>query len=100
MLVRLSCGVEFERDPAILDDMQLIDLIAEVDEDVTNVSRLVRAVFGEARSDIYAALRDEEGRVPTAGVVNALGETITQLAGEDEKKYLPSSTSYTTTETI
>lgn len=93
MLVRLSCGVEFERDPAILDDMQLIDLIAEVDEDVTNVSRLVRAVFGEARSEVYAALRTEDGRVPSAPVVEAISETITQLGGEDEKKYLPSSTS-------
>ena len=37
MVVRLTCGVKFERDPAILDDMQLIDLIAEADEDVTNV---------------------------------------------------------------
>lgn len=93
MVVRLSCGVEFEQDPAILDDMQLIDMIAEADQDVTNVSRLVRAVFGEARSEVYAALRTEDGRVPSARVVEAISEALTQLGGEDEKKYLPSSTS-------
>lgn len=93
MVVRLTCGVEFELDPAILDDMQLIDMIAEVDQDVTNVSRLVRALFGDARQEIYAALRTEDGRVPTSRVVDAISETLTQLGGADEKKYLPSSTS-------
>lgn len=93
MVVRLTCGVEFEQDPAILDDMQLIDMIAEADQDVTNVSRLVRAVFGASRQKVYDALRTDDGRVPTSRVVDAISETLTQLGGADEKKYLPSSTS-------
>lgn len=92
MVVRLTCGVEFEQDPAILDDMQLIDMIAEADQDVTNVSRLVRAVFGDSRQKVYDALRTEDGRVPSALVVDAIAEALTQLGGEDEKKSLPSST--------
>lgn len=94
MLVRLSCGVEFEQDPAILDDMQLIDLIAEADEDdPASLSKLVRSVYGNARSEVYDALRTEDGRVPLDRMVDALRETLAQLLDADEKKYLPSSTS-------
>ncbi len=69
-------GFAFELEPDILDDMELLDQVAECDANPAALSRVIKMVLGEEqRKALYDHLRDERGKVP----VNAVGEAITDI---------------------
>ena len=82
----LKNGFKFDVDPAILDDMELIDALAKVQgEDATAISVVVQKIFGEdQRQALYDSVRTENGRVPIQSVVNAVVE-IFEALGEAGK---------------
>lgn len=64
-------GFEFELDESVLDDMRLIDAIAELQDgaDVFAVSKIVRILIGEAgREALYRHIENEKGHVPVSKV--------------------------------
>jgi len=81
---KLSNGFEYEVDDQLLDNMELIDAIADADEDATAVSALVKMVFGDQRKALYENLRNEDGRVSVTAIVNAVKE-IFEAFGEQGK---------------
>lgn len=83
MKVKLSNGFECEVDENILDNMELIDAIAGADDDVTNVSALVKMIFGDNKKALYDSLR-EDGRVSVSSIVSAIKEVL-EAAGEEGK---------------
>lgn len=83
MKVKLSNGFECEVDENILDNMELIDAIAGADDDVTNVSALVKMVFGDNKKALYDSLR-EDGRVSVTAIVGAIKEVF-EAVGEQGK---------------
>lgn len=84
--VKLSSGLELEMDEKVMDNMELVDTLAEAaDEDPLAVSRMVKLVLGaENRKKLYDHLRTEDGRVPVAQVSDALKE-IFEAFGEKGK---------------
>lgn len=78
-------GFQFSIDENALNDLELLDAIAEVDEDALNISRIIVKLLGkEQRKAFYAHLKKVHGtdRVPAeavaaeiANMFDSLGET-------------------------
>lgn len=69
-----TAGFEFELDEKVLDNMELVDAVAESEENPAAISRVCLLLLGKAqRSRLYDHLRTPDGRVPlkqvTASVV-------------------------------
>lgn len=73
---KTKSGFEFEIDERAMDNMELVDALAEAsDEDPISVSRVVKLFLGEKlRKRLYDHLRDEKGRVPVSAVNNEVSE--------------------------
>lgn len=81
---KLKNGFEFDIEPEILDDMELIDALAKVQgEDATAISIVVEKIFGdEQRKALYDSVRTDTGRVPIQSVVNAVVEIFEALGDQ------------------
>ena len=84
--ITLENGLTLEIDEKVLDNMELVDTLAEAaDEDPLAVSRMVKLILGtEGRKMLYESLRTEDGRVPVAKVSDAVKE-IFEAFGEKGK---------------
>lgn len=84
--MRTSSGFEFELDPKRLDDMELIEALADLDKNPTGIPRVLRLILGDDGKDrLYEHCRDESGRVPASRVGAELTE-IFRLGQESIKK--------------
>ena len=82
---KLKNGFEYEVSKAALDNMELLDAIAECDESPLAISRVVRLMLGnEQRRKLYDHLRTEDGNVPVAAVSEAVAE-IFKGSGQEAK---------------
>lgn len=84
--VTLRNGLKLELDEKVMDNMELVDTLEEAaDEDPLAVSKMVKIILGkEKRKQLYDSLRTEDGRVPVAGVSDAIKE-IFEAFGEKAK---------------
>lgn len=83
---KLENGFEFAIDEEALDDMELLDAMAEAEAgDALKASKVILKVLGaEQRNRLYDHLRTESGRVPVEATMNALAD-ILNAAGEEGK---------------
>lgn len=80
-------GLNLEIDKDVLDNMELVDALAEMqgDDDVLAVSKVAKMILGaENRKKLYEHLRTEKGTVPVAKVAAAVHE-IFRAMGEEGK---------------
>ena len=82
----LANGFKYEVDENVLDDMRLVDAIAEAEgENPLKVSKVMTMVLGkEQKERLYKHLENESRRVPVKMVMDALME-IFEAMGEDGK---------------
>lgn len=68
---KTSSGFEYELDPAIANDMELLEDLAGWDDgDLVCVPRAIERLLGKEQKDaLYNHLRGEDGRVPTDKVM-------------------------------
>lgn len=87
-----SEGFEFEIEAERLDNMELIDTLAELDDgDYLSVSRLVTMLLGkDQKKRLYDFCRTETGVVPVEKVAQAFAEILS--AHKETKNQLPSPT--------
>ena len=72
---KTSTGFEFDIEDERLDDMELADIMAEIDENPLLMSKLCKMLLGdEQKKRLYDHLRNEEGRVPIDATTNAIQE--------------------------
>lgn len=71
-----SSGFAFSLDEKALDNMELVDTLAEMESgDSLAISAVVRMVLGEEqRRALYEHLRTADGRVPASAVSDAVME--------------------------
>ena len=70
-----STGFAFSIDETVLDNMELLDAIAESEEDPIGISRVCVLLLGkDGRRQLYDHLRQEDGRVPVEAVSQAMVE--------------------------
>ncbi len=79
-------GFSYAIDENVLDDMELIDAMAEAQgNDPTQISVVVKKIFGtEQRAKLYDHIRTEDGRVPVNDVADMITEIIESI-GDDGK---------------
>lgn len=83
--MKTKSGFECEVTKGRLDNMELVDALAELDENELAVSRVCLLLLGkETRKRLYDHLRTEDGRVPTASLTAELSEIMAAL-GETGK---------------
>ena len=82
-----SSGFAYELPENAIDNMELVDALAETtDGNPVAVSRVCRLFLGDIlRKRLYDHLRTEDGRVPIEALSNELGE-IFAAYGETGKK--------------
>lgn len=82
----LKNGFVYEVDENVLDDMRLVDAIAEAEgENPLKVSKVVTMVLGDEQKErLYKSLENETGRVPVKVAMDALMEIFNRL-GEEGK---------------
>ena len=83
---QLENGFEFEINEEALDDMELLDDMAEAEGgNPFSLSKVMLKVLGkEQRDRLYDHLRTESGRVPIEAATTALAD-IMNAAGEEGK---------------
>ncbi len=80
---KLACGFEFEIDGAALDNMELIDAIAECDKNPLAVSTVVSMLLGDQKKKLYDCLRTEKGNVPIKAVSEAVAAIFTSSSAKN-----------------
>ena len=71
--------------PECLEDMELIELLARIDDEPLVITKVLDKILGEKmKKKLYDHVREEGGRVPVQAVSQELSEIFT-LAGEDLK---------------
>ena len=65
MTGKTTCGFEFVVDEKKLDNMDLVDAIAESDKNPIAITKVITLILGpEQKQRLYEHLRTEDGRVP------------------------------------
>lgn len=89
-MMKTSTGFEFEVTKDALNNMELLDALAELQEtngeDITLMGRLITMLLGrEGKKALYDHVREEDGRVPVDKTTAEMTE-IFNLMSEDLKK--------------
>lgn len=72
---KTSTGFEFDIEDERLDDMELVDIMAEIDENPLLMPKLCKMLLGEEQKKrLYDHLRNEDGRVTIEATTNAIQE--------------------------
>lgn len=78
-------GFKFEFDEKRMDDMEFIEMLANIENDVTMLPKVLNTILGvEQKQKLYDHVREKDGRVPTEAVNNALEEMF-DAAGDQVK---------------
>ena len=73
---KLKNGFAFQLDENVLDNMELVEAIAEAEENPVGLVNVVRMILGDdQKKRLYEHLRTEDGRVP----VGAVNDSITEI---------------------
>lgn len=74
---KTSSGFEFELPENVINNMELVDALAESsDTDMLSVSRVVRLLLDkDQRQRLYDHVRAEDGRVP----IDAVSEEVAEI---------------------
>lgn len=80
--MKTSAGFEYEIPDTALNNMELVDALAEADEgNHLAISRVCTLLLGkEQKKKLYDHVRLEDGSVPIEAVTNTLVEIITSSA--------------------
>lgn len=63
-------NIEAER----LDNMELIDALAKLDEDPLQISKVIKLMLGDNKENLYDHVRTEDGFVPSSAIEQELSE--------------------------
>ena len=84
---KTSTGFEFDIEDERLDDMELVDIMAEIDENPLLMAKLCKMLLGdEQKKRLYDHLRNEEGRVPIEATTNAIQEIFKMCIRDSENE--------------
>lgn len=83
--IKLTNGFEVEISENAMDNMELVDALAEMtDENPLEVSKVCSMVLGDNKKSLYDYIRTEDGRVPVREISKAIRE-IFESFGEKGK---------------
>lgn len=84
--MRTASGFEFEIEDGVLDNMELLDAIAELEENPLKLTKVVKLLLGdETKERLYDHVRNEKGRVPAEALSTEVAD-IFKLLNDKVKK--------------
>lgn len=87
---KTSTGFSFELNENIIDNIELVDALAEMEENPIALSKVMKMIFTDkTRKALYDHVRTKDGRVPVEAISNEIRDVF-QAFGEKGKKSLPS----------
>lgn len=82
--IELENGFKCTIETNALDDMELVEMLADIEENPLLMGKVVRKVFGDEKDKLYKFLKTKDGRVPIEKVGDAIEQAFNAL-GEDAK---------------
>ena len=83
--MKTASGFEFEIEDGVLDNMELLDAIAELEENPLKLTKVVKLLLGgETKERLYDHVRNDKGRVPAEALSSEVAEIFKLL--EDKVK--------------
>lgn len=82
--IELENGFKCSIDTNALDDMELVEMLADIEENPLLMGKVVKKVFGDEKEKLYKFLKTKDGRVPIQKVSDAIEQAFNAL-GEDAK---------------
>lgn len=80
-------GFKFQIDPADVNDMEFIEVLADLESDITKLPRaIVMALGADQKKKLYGHVRTENGKVPVDAVMELFDEILTIANEENETK--------------
>ena len=74
---KTAAGFAYQIDPDTLNDMELMENLAEVDDNPLLLPKVIRTVLGnDQKKALYDHYRDKNGRVPASVVSAAFVEIL------------------------
>ena len=84
--MRTASGFEFEIEDGVLDNMELLDAIAELEENPLKLTKVVKLLLGdETKERLYDHVRNDKGRVPAEALSTEVAD-IFKLLNDKVKK--------------
>ncbi|MEG0906581.1 MAG: hypothetical protein RSA49_05225 [Anaerovoracaceae bacterium] len=84
--VTTKSGFTIDIDEKKLDDMLLLEVIAEADGgNPLEISKAISMLLGDRKNDLYDYLKTEDGRVPIGKVSEELIDIIASLGDKGKK---------------
>lgn len=84
--MKTASGFEFEIEDGVLDNMELLDAIAELEENPLKLTKVVKLLLGdETKERLYDHVRNEKGRVPAEALSTEVAD-IFKLLNDKVKK--------------
>lgn len=86
MKITTESGLKLDIDENVFDDMELIDALAELEENPIAISKVVKMMFGaDGKKQLYDHCRNEKGRVETVRVNNEITDIFRKLSEKIKK---------------
>lgn len=73
---KTKTGFKFEIDERALNDYELIELLAETEENPLVVAKVLTKLLGDQKADLIEHVRDEDGFVPADKLMEELEEVF------------------------
>ena len=84
--MKTASGFEFEIEDGVLDNMELLDAIAELEENPLKLTKVVKLLLGEETKErLYDHVRNDKGRVPADALSTEVAD-IFKLLNDKVKK--------------
>lgn len=71
---KTKTGFKFEIDERLLNDYELVELLAETEENPLIVSKVLTKLLGDQKKDLIEHVREEDGIVPADKMMEELEE--------------------------
>ncbi len=82
-----ASGFKYSVDPALLTDMEFVELAGEVQDNGALLPKLIKAILGEEQKKaLYDHVRDDSGRVSVTAVSDEIVEIFNALAEAEPTK--------------
>lgn len=81
----LSNGFRYTVEEDVFDDYEFLELIAEVEENPTKITKLVILILGEKQKDnLIKYLKDKEGKAKLSRMEKLIGELFQKIQKENK----------------
>lgn len=71
---KTKSGFEFEISKRVLDNYELMEVVAEADENPMLIPKVLTMLLGESKKDLMDHVREEDGIVPAEKMMEELAD--------------------------